>query len=120
MTVRAIANLVETTLATPVMADIFKISRRLRSPIVHVAIAALHKIRSAEFAIVAVNRDSSSTGSVAACGIKRIPSSLFILRRLPIGLLRRLRVMRNALLDWRRVSFKRRSAGRVLHARIRS
>jgi hypothetical protein len=68
------------------MADIFKISRRLRSPIVHVAIAALHKIRSAELVIVAVNRDSSATGSVAACGIKRIPSSLFILRRLPIGL----------------------------------
>src|SRR3984893_3952019 len=86
MTVRAIANPVETTLATPVMADIFKISRRLRSPIVHVAIAALHKIRSAELVIVAVNRDSSSTGSVAACGIKRIPSSLCILRRLPIGL----------------------------------
>src|SRR6266851_10334606 len=61
-----IANLVETTLATPVSADIFKISRRLRSPIVHVAIAALHKIRSAELVIVAVNRDSSSAGSVAA------------------------------------------------------
>jgi hypothetical protein len=32
--------------------------------------------------------------------------------------LRRLRVMRNALLDWQRVPFKRCSAGRVLYARI--
>jgi hypothetical protein len=30
---RAIANLLEITLAMPVRADIFKISRRLRSPI---------------------------------------------------------------------------------------
>src|ERR1700738_3419542 len=104
MTVRAIANLVATTLAAPVSADIFKISRRLRSAIVHVAIAALHKIRSAELVVVAVNRDSRSTGSVAAS--ERIPSSLFILRRLPIGLLRRLHVVHNALLDLQRVSFK--------------
>jgi hypothetical protein len=40
---RAIANLVETTLAMPVSADIFKISRRLRSRIEHVAMAALLK-----------------------------------------------------------------------------
>jgi len=52
---RAIANLVETTLAMPVSADIFKISRRLRSPIEQVAIAALLKIRSRDLVIAALN-----------------------------------------------------------------
>jgi hypothetical protein len=85
---RAIANLVETTLAMPVSADIFKISRRLRSPIEQVAMSALlkngcspqHPIARA---LAAVKLDPGFTGSV---------------RRRLIRPLRPARFMRDALL----------------------